>query len=345
MSTRERIRMLNFNLGKKDRQELRQRVRIGKINPDELSRMSSIDLANSQAQQEAHKLAEEAMNYSILQARTAPLRKITHKGEQVIEQSVEEEGWRMQEEETAWERERELQRARSNTIGSVTEVDRTPIRSFSGSFPDATSESTPLSHRAADKTFDPASAVFSVDFEGNGANLLDHGPPTPPGLTGEPVQSSDNILGEGLHMSSPTSTSVSPMTQNFSLEGIFGSSEPLNPVWNDTRESEGSTGAPSNMGDDGAAPDDTDFDAFITVDEEEAPEPEVQQAEEPTPPVPAEPPASERQHTPSLADIPPIWRGHVNTRTRILSSLRSFLSFADWHASHPGSHADDSVPV
>lgn len=316
--------MLNFNLGKKDRQELRQSIRVGKINPDELSRMSSIDLANSQAQQEAHKLAEEAMNYSILQVRTAPLRKITHKGEQVIEQSEEEENWRIQEEDSARERERETQRARSNTMGSVAEADRTHSRSHSGTFPDIASEATHMhSDRPLDKAFDPASAVFNVDFDGDGANILAHGPPTPPGLTGEPIQSTDNMVGEGLHMASPTSTAVSPIAPNFSLDGIFGLSESLNPVWHEARDSEGSTGALSNMGDDPVVPDDADFDAFITVDDDEVPEPEVVQVKEPTPPALVEPPFVEPpfvERTPSLADIPALWRGHVRSSSRTRNS-------------------------
>ncbi|KAG8691752.1 hypothetical protein FRC11_010623 [Ceratobasidium sp. 423] len=307
---KERIRMLNFNLGKKDRKELRQSIRVGRISPDDLSRMSSIDLANSQAQQEAHKLAEEAMNHSILQARTAPLRKITHKGEQVIEQSQEEENWRIQEEEAARERERELQRSQSNTIGSVNDVDRPRVRSLSDSFTGgmAHAESETLSEQPVEKSFDPASAVFSVDFDGDGPTLHEHGPPTPPGLSGDLVTPAQNVLGEGLQMASPTSTSVSPVTQNFSLDGIFGSSEPVTSMWNDIRESEGSVSAHSHMGDDTVAPpDDADFDAFITVDEDEVPE-STTPREEPVPTV-AESHIPER--TPLLADIKTIWQGHV----------------------------------
>ncbi|CAE6428974.1 unnamed protein product [Rhizoctonia solani] len=306
---KERVRMLNFNLGKKDRKELRQSIRVGRISPDELSRMSSIDLANSQAQQEAHKLAEEAMNHSILQVRTAPLRKITHKGEQVIEQSQEEENWRMQEEEAARERERDLQRSRSNTIGSVNDGDKPRVRSLSDSFtgvaePGATSDQ-PV--QPPEKTFDPASAVFSVDFDGDGPTLHEHGPPTPPGLSGEPATSAQGVLGEGLQMASPTSTSVSPLAQNFSLDGIFGSSEPTTSMWNNIRESEGSVSAHSHMGDDTVAPpDDADFDAFITVDEDEVP---GVTPEELVTSALAESPLSD--HKPSLADIKTIWRGHV----------------------------------
>ncbi|KAH7335510.1 transcription factor S-II, central domain-containing protein [Rhizoctonia solani] len=306
---KERVRMLNFNLGKKDRKELRQSIRVGRISPDELSRMSSIDLANSQAQQEAHKLAEEAMNHSILQVRTAPLRKITHKGEQVIEQSQEEENWRIQE-EAAQERERELQRSRSNTIGSANDGDKPRVWSLSDSYTGVT-ESEAASGQAVrppEKAFDPASAVFSVDFDGDGPTLHEHGPPTPPGLSGEPTTSVQGVLGDGLQMASPTSTSVSPLAQNFSLDGIFGSSEPTTSMWNNIRESEGSVSAHSHMGDDTVAPpDDADFDAFITVDEDEVPRTTLK--EEPVASALADPPLSD--HRSSLAHIKTIWRGHV----------------------------------
>ncbi|CAE6521143.1 unnamed protein product [Rhizoctonia solani] len=308
---KERVRMLNFNLGKKDRKELRQSIRVGRISPDELSRMSSIDLANSQAQQEAHKLAEEAMNHSILQARTAPLRKITHKGEQVIEQSQEEENWRMQEEEAARERERDLQRSRSNTIGSVTDGDKPRIRPHSDSFAGGREKEAISTHsiQPLEKAFDPASAVFNVDFDGDGPTLHQHGPPTPPGLSGEPVASTQNVLGEGLQMASPTSTSVSQLAQNFSLDGIFGSSEPVASMWNDIRESEGSVSPHSHMGDDAVAPpDDADFDAFITVDEDEVPRTTTPK-EEPVSSVVAGPLSQESTH--SRVDIRTIWQAHV----------------------------------
>ncbi|CAE6368904.1 unnamed protein product [Rhizoctonia solani] len=307
---KERIRMLNFNLGKKDRRELRQSIRVGKISPDQLSRMSSIDLANSQAQQEAHKLAEEAMNHSILQARTAPLRKITHKGEQVIEQSQEEDNWRLQEEEAARERERGLQGPRSNTVGSAHDGEKPRVRSISVSFSGGMIQEEPTLERThpsgpSEKAFDPASAVFNVDFDGDGPTLHEHGPPTPPGLSGEPMASSESALNGG-RMASPNPTSISPMGQNFSLDGIFGTSEPVTSMWNDIRESEGSVSAHSPLGDDTtAAPDDADFDAFITVDDDETPGQGTPRAE----PGATKPTTSEP--TPSLADIKTIWRGHV----------------------------------
>ncbi|KAG9103641.1 hypothetical protein FRC06_009145 [Ceratobasidium sp. 370] len=305
---KERVRMLNFNLGKRDRQELRKSIRVGQITPDQLSRMSSIDLANAHAQQEAQKLAEEAMNHSILQARTAPLRKITHKGEQMIEKTVEEETWRMQEEELAREREREQQRSR---VGSVSESvpPATPVsasfRRPSLDFPPAAS---PQTGRSTDKAFDPASTVFNMDFDGEGSTMLNNGPATPPELSGNIIDSGDNLLGGNTHGS--PSPSTSPTAQNFSLDGLFGTSESVHLGWNEPQEADVSTGPHSAAGDDTVDPDDADFDAFITVDEDESELPQAEKEPETSEPVPvAEPSPPER--TPSLADLPSIWRGHL----------------------------------
>lgn len=306
--------MLNFNLSKKDRRELRKSIRVGQLSPDTLSRMSSLDLANAQAQQEAQKLAEEAMKHSILQAQTAPLRKITHKGEQMIEKTVEEESWRMQEEDSARERERERQRTRMNSIDG----DRPPQTPLSAtfrrpSFDLAPMSSTPRPINPTDKMFDPASTVFNIDFDGEGSNMLDHGPPTPPGLSGDPMETNDGVLGNDF-VSSPPPTSASPIAQNFSLDGLFGASEDTHPTWSEPQE-DGSTGAHSTAGDDLIASSDADFDAFITVDEEEEPAP-PQPAQQPAPQTEAAPqptpaaPVLER--TLSLADISPLWRGHVS---------------------------------
>lgn len=315
--------MLNFNLSKKDRRELRKSIRIGLLSPDTLSRMSSLDLANAQAQQEAQKLAEEAMKHSILQAQTAPLRKITHKGEQMIEKTVDEDNWRMQEEDSAREQERERHRARINSIDG----DRPPPTPLSSSFRrssfgPAPLTSTPQPSNPTDKTFDPASTVFNIDFDGDSSSMLNHGPPTPPELSGDPMDTSDNVLGSEI-VSSPPPTSLSPMAPNFSLDGLFGAPETAHPGWNEPQE-EGSTGAHSPAGDDLIASSDADFDAFITVDEEEepVPAPRAQPQEAVQEPMPV-PPVLER--TLSLADIPPLWRGHVST------VFLKFLSPSDIH--------------
>lgn len=83
---KERFRMLTFNLEKSDRTELRSRIATGRISPAELSHMTSADLANEQLQAEMESMREAAMRGSILEARRmAPRAKMTHKGEELIE--------------------------------------------------------------------------------------------------------------------------------------------------------------------------------------------------------------------------------------------------------------------
>ncbi|KAG8877588.1 hypothetical protein FRB98_006623 [Tulasnella sp. 332] len=83
---KERFRMLTFNLEKEDRTELRHKIASGAITPSELSRMSSADLANEQLQQQIESAHLASLRHSILEAKTAaPRAKITHKGEEMIE--------------------------------------------------------------------------------------------------------------------------------------------------------------------------------------------------------------------------------------------------------------------
>ncbi|KAG8899364.1 hypothetical protein FRB99_006764, partial [Tulasnella sp. 403] len=83
---KERFRMLTFNLEKSDRTELRSRIASGQITPSELSQLSSADLANEKLQQEIESAHIASLQHTILEERlVAPRAKITHKGEQMIE--------------------------------------------------------------------------------------------------------------------------------------------------------------------------------------------------------------------------------------------------------------------
>ena len=83
---RERFRTLTFNLEKPDRTELRTRITSGLLKPSELAHLTSTDLANEKMQQAIESAQQEALHQSILTMRpTAPRAKITHKGEQMIE--------------------------------------------------------------------------------------------------------------------------------------------------------------------------------------------------------------------------------------------------------------------
>ncbi|KAF6761710.1 hypothetical protein DFP72DRAFT_628969 [Ephemerocybe angulata] len=82
---KDRVLMLTFNLGQKDRDFIHQRIISSSITPKELSAMSSAELADEASQQERKKAEQEALEHSILQKIVAPRAKITHKGLQDIE--------------------------------------------------------------------------------------------------------------------------------------------------------------------------------------------------------------------------------------------------------------------
>lgn len=92
--------MLTFNLAQADRVSLRRRIGTGSLPASELSEMSSAELANEQAKQDMEKAAQEALHQSILKDQTAlPRAKITHKGEEIIENNASEDHQRVREEE------------------------------------------------------------------------------------------------------------------------------------------------------------------------------------------------------------------------------------------------------
>lgn len=108
--------MLTFNLGQADRVSLRTGIGTGTISAADLSVMSSVDLANEQAKQDMEKAAQEALHQSILKVQTSfPRAKITHKGEEIIENNTLEDLQRAGEEE---DRERMRMRLRVRT-GSI----------------------------------------------------------------------------------------------------------------------------------------------------------------------------------------------------------------------------------
>lgn len=115
---KERFRMLTYNLGQSDRVLLRKGIANGHISAQELSEMSSADLANEQAKQEMEKAAQEALHQSILKTQTIlPRAKMTHKGEEIIETNASED-MRVRDEE---ERERLRAGLRVRT-GSILEA-------------------------------------------------------------------------------------------------------------------------------------------------------------------------------------------------------------------------------
>jgi hypothetical protein len=85
--------MLTFNLEKPDRQSLRRRIGQGELPASELSGMSNVDLASEQQKKEMENAHQESLQHSILDAYTVdrPLRKLTHKGEEEIEDVSKED--------------------------------------------------------------------------------------------------------------------------------------------------------------------------------------------------------------------------------------------------------------
>lgn len=135
--SRERFRMLTFNLSKADRVVIHRCICYSTISAKELAVMSSTDLANEEMKQSIKIAEQESLEHSILQKTIAPRAKITHKGLQDIEDLNgetaalirEREKEREKEEEERRERERQArlraaeqhqrQRADSISVGSV----------------------------------------------------------------------------------------------------------------------------------------------------------------------------------------------------------------------------------
>lgn len=82
---RDRLRSFLFNLRDKTNKTLRSKIANGKISASELSSMSSEELANDTRREEVERRKKESLEQSILKKESAPLRKLTHKGEIDIE--------------------------------------------------------------------------------------------------------------------------------------------------------------------------------------------------------------------------------------------------------------------
>jgi Transcription factor S-II (TFIIS), central domain len=111
--------MLSFNLSQPDRHHLRRSIGNHTLPALQLSQMSSVDLANEQTKQQIEAANRESLEHSILTQRPVAARaKITHKGEEIIEDLVGDDiGRRIRDEEQRdSEREREREKgARERT--------------------------------------------------------------------------------------------------------------------------------------------------------------------------------------------------------------------------------------
>lgn len=104
--------MLTFNLSQTDRYHLRQSIGTHSLPAVELSKMSSVDLANEQIKQRIEAANRESLQHSILIERpTLPRAKITHKGEEIIEDIEGFDISKRVREEEQLERERQREKA------------------------------------------------------------------------------------------------------------------------------------------------------------------------------------------------------------------------------------------
>jgi hypothetical protein len=107
--------MLTFNLSQPDRHHLRRSIGTYSLPAIDLSKMSSVDLANEQTKQQIEAANRESLEHSILTQRPILARaKITHKGEEIIEDLEGDDiGGRLREDE---QRERERERGRAKSV-------------------------------------------------------------------------------------------------------------------------------------------------------------------------------------------------------------------------------------
>ena len=103
--------MLSFNLSQPDRHLLRRNIGTHVLPALQLSKMSSVELANEQTKLQIEAANRESLEHSILKQRPVAARaKITHKGEEIIEDLVGDDVGRRIRDEEQRERERERER-------------------------------------------------------------------------------------------------------------------------------------------------------------------------------------------------------------------------------------------
>lgn len=210
--------MLAFNLEKKDRVLLRQRIGSGALSASELSTMSSVDLANEQQKAQIDNAIKESLKDSILEARAAPKAKITHKGEEMIENvGGEDENTRVRSAEAEREYSREAQiargRAQSDAAASA------PLGTTS---PGAAMADLPYADDALMSPILPTSTLPRSPIERRHSNASQGDSPKSPLMTKSPV-----FFDQPL----PSATSpVSPSTAGFNLNSLAWSTNENEPA-------------------------------------------------------------------------------------------------------------------
>jgi Transcription factor S-II (TFIIS), central domain/SPOC domain len=115
---RDRLRTLLFNLKDKNNNSLHARIATGSLTPEILATLPGDQLANDAIRQATEKAKKEALEQSILKKDTsAPLRRITHKGEEDIEIEVGNQMHSREEPKNNREEQQEYVSTRRGTIG------------------------------------------------------------------------------------------------------------------------------------------------------------------------------------------------------------------------------------
>ena len=284
--------MLSFNLSQPDRHLLRRSIGTHTLPALQLSKMSSVDLANEQTKQQIEAANRESLEHSILTQRPVAARaKITHKGEEIIEDLVGDDiGRRIRDEEQRdSEREREREKGARERTKMLPPLPPTPKEpSFKGPQDILAQQHSDASQKAAQiqalaqrptplvtspSTDVPAESSFKFDD----LIAIDLPDDTPQDITSlDSDTKATSSVSPSVHIKAdeyapPTADSArSPTTTR-------SASFDLNHVWSGTSEPpQGSTGSPilsarvedtrdpPNIDIDlGTAADDEDFDMFL----------------------------------------------------------------------------------
>lgn len=253
-ASRERFRMLDFNLTKPDRVVLHKRIVSLSIPPEALSHMSSTDLASEEEKQSIKLAEQESLAHSILNKRAAPRAKITHKGLQDIEdidgataiqRDIDMD--REQEEEDRRDRERMArlrlqQQQQQQATGSSSVPPESPITSENptwGAPPPVPAHNSPvqrpgptplLVHTASDVALQIESELNLADLiniDEDSSDVLAAQPLSTPSLENPPSATGSDVkispVSAPTSPSSPTSprqTGISPFAVNTSTPDL-----------------------------------------------------------------------------------------------------------------------------
>jgi hypothetical protein len=303
--------MLSFNLEQKDRVLLFQRITSGKLPASELCQMSSAELANEQLRQQIETAQEASLQSSILkEGRDVPRAKITHKGEEIIEDVTgERDIARAREADYERDLEREEEHQHSNKRLKIqTTVEPSPGAEYS--LPTASASITLPT---------PVSPVAMQQSPYQSTLPLSNSPPVSPTFDVHDIKV-DVDLPESPPASASTAEEPSATTAPATLQTSPVS--PTTPSFNLSSLSWGESTASSNREDNEAPPSnnegpsasslmdlDADIDVDINIEDQDF---SMFTDAEPTPARPEAPAKPTIDKTQALFDSTPhVWNGEV----------------------------------